>query len=153
MVPIDFLLAWIQNPDVDGHRVLANQLPFLFAPSARHFPMDATADLAREAALLLLDPTVSLPAATRAASPGGGAPARSAASPGRYGAVLEMALVVDDRTDASRDKDHAADGWREWLRISNALNLREQPTIITALTDVDAEAGTRPREATDRSGY
>ena len=56
MVPIDFLLAWIQNPDVDGHRGLANQLPFLFAPSARHFQMDATADLAREAALLLLDP-------------------------------------------------------------------------------------------------
>ena len=35
--PIDFLLAWIQNPDVDGLRGLANQLPFLFAPSARHF--------------------------------------------------------------------------------------------------------------------
>ena len=64
-----------------------------------------------------------------------------------------MALVVDDRTDHLADKDQAADGWREWLRISNALNLREQPTIITALTDVDTEAGTRPREATDRSGY
>ena len=54
--PVDFLLAWIQNPDVDGCRGLADQIPFLFAPSARHFQMDATADLAREAALLLLDP-------------------------------------------------------------------------------------------------
>ena len=54
--PVDFLLAWIQNPDVDGYRGLAAQIPFLFAPSARHFLMDATADLAREAALLLVDP-------------------------------------------------------------------------------------------------
>src|SRR5690348_7516222 len=25
--PIDFLLSWIQSPDVDGYRVLANRLP------------------------------------------------------------------------------------------------------------------------------
>jgi hypothetical protein len=52
-----------------------------------------------------------------------------------------MALVVDERTDHLADKDQAADGWREWLRISNALNLREQPTVITALTDAEAAAG------------
>jgi len=45
-----------------------------------------------------------------------------------------VALVTDDRTENLADKDQAADGWREWLRISNALNLREQPTIITAIT-------------------
>ena len=45
--PVDFLLSWIQSPDVDGHRVLANRLPFLFAPGSRQFPIDATADLAR----------------------------------------------------------------------------------------------------------
>ena len=33
--PIDFLLSWIQSPDVDGHRVLANRLPFLFVPSGQ----------------------------------------------------------------------------------------------------------------------
>ena len=64
-----------------------------------------------------------------------------------------MALVVDDRTDHLADKDHAADGWREWLRISNALNLREQPTIITALTDVERSSRDGPRGARDRSGY
>ena len=42
--------------------MLANQLPFLFAPAARQFPMDPTADLAREAALLLLDPDRAPPA-------------------------------------------------------------------------------------------
>ena len=44
--PMDFLLSWIQSPDVDGHRVLANRLPFLFAPASREFPIDAKADLA-----------------------------------------------------------------------------------------------------------
>lgn len=141
--PVDFLLAWIQNPDVDGLRGLANQIPFLFAPSARHFQADATADLAGEAALLLLDPDRVPPAG----DPGSVAWWWEAGSVGcltraKKGAVLEMALVVDDRTDHLADKDYAADGWREWLRISNALNLREQPSIITALTDAEAAAGT-----------
>jgi ATP-dependent helicase YprA (DUF1998 family) len=139
--PVDFLLAWIQNPDVDGLRGLANQIPFLFAPSARHFQADATADLAGEAALLLLDPDRVSPAG----DPGSVAWWWEAGSVGcltraKKGAILEMALVVDDRTDHLADKDYAADGWREWLRISNALNLREQPTVITALTDAEAEA-------------
>ena len=60
--PIDFLLSWIQSPDVDGLRVLANHLPFMFAPTAQHFTMDPTADLAREAALRLLDPDRITPA-------------------------------------------------------------------------------------------
>ena len=141
--PVDFLLAWIQNPDVDGLRGLANQIPFLFAPSARHFQADATADLAGEAALLLLDPDRVPPAGDS----GSVAWWWEAGSVGcltraKKGAVLEMALVVDDRTDHLADKDYAADGWREWLRISNALNLREQPSIITALTDAEAAAGT-----------
>src|SRR5690348_1027575 len=29
--PVEFLLSWIQNPDVEGHRALANHLPLLFA--------------------------------------------------------------------------------------------------------------------------
>ena len=55
--------------------------------------------------------------------------------------------MVDDRTEQLADKDQTADGWREWLRISNSLNLREQPTIITALSDVDH----RSRGRTTRS--
>ena len=47
--------------------------------------------------------------------------------------------MIDDRTENLADKDQAADGWREWLRISNALNLREQPTIVTALTEASGQ--------------
>ena len=67
-------------------------------------------------------------------------------------ARLETALVIDDRAEHLADKEPAADGWREWLRISNALNLREQPTIITAITDGKRRDSSWPGEARDRSG-
>ena len=60
--------------------------------------------------------------------------------------------MIDDRTDKLADKDQAADGWREWLRISNALNLREQPTIITAVTEASVHGVPDQREARARSG-
>jgi hypothetical protein len=43
--------------------------------------------------------------------------------------------------DIPNDAGHhqAADGWREWLRIFNALSLREQPTIITAVTEASVQ--------------
>jgi hypothetical protein len=68
---------------------------------------------------------------------------------------LELALVIDDRTDHLADKEQAADGWREWLRISNAVNLREQPTVITTVTTAIAEGGTehaKPGTVTDSGG-
>ena len=43
--------------------------------------------------------------------------------------TVDVALVLDDRS-ASLDDGHA-DAWREWLRMSNALALRDWPTEIT----------------------
>jgi ATP-dependent helicase YprA (DUF1998 family) len=140
--PIDFLISWIQSPDVEGQRVFANHLPMLFYPTARQLSMDATSDLAHEAARLLLDP---------AATPSAGETGAWWWSAGSVGCLtrtsgsslatarMEVALVIDDRADKLADKDQAADGWREWLRISNALSLREQPTIITAITEASAQ--------------
>ena len=133
--PIHFLISWIQSPDVEGLRALANHLPFMFAPTARHFTMDPKAGLAREAELRLLDAEPTSPAVD------GGTAAWwwSAGSVGcltrTSGSALQVALVIDDRTEKLADKEQAAAGWREWLRIANALNLREQPAIVTALTD------------------
>jgi hypothetical protein len=140
--PVDFLLSWIQSPDVDGHRVLADRLPFLFVPTATQFTMDPAVDLAREAARRLLDPD--------RITPPGDVPSVawwwSAHSVGFLTrtsgdhlelARVEVALVIDDRTEVLADKDQGADDWREWLRIANALNLREQPTIITTITGED----------------
>ena len=111
------------------------------------------ADLAREAALRLLDPD-------RVTS-GRGRGHRRLVVERRIGRlphqdvgrrVLEVALVIDDRTENLADKDQAADGWREWLRISNALNLREQPTIVTALTEASDQGVADHAKPRDRSG-
>jgi hypothetical protein len=54
-------------------------------------------------------------------------------------AQMDTALVIDDRAGRLADQDHAVSGWREWLRIANALNLREQPTTITAVTEASGQ--------------
>jgi hypothetical protein len=137
--PVGFLLSWIQSPDVDGLRALANHLPLMFAPAAQHFTMAPAADLAREATLRLLDQDQMTTAGEAGAaawwwgSGSAGCLTRTSAT------TLDMALVIDGRTEKLAEKDQAADGWREWLRISNALNLREQPTVITAVTDASVQ--------------
>jgi ATP-dependent helicase YprA (DUF1998 family) len=143
--PVDFLLSWIQSPDVDGHRVLADRLPLLFAPASRQFLIDAAADLAPAAGLLLSDPGRVLPAGDTSSigwwwNAGTVGLLTRTSGDNLDTALIEVALVVDDRTEQLADKDQTADGWREWLRISNSLNLREQPTIITALSDVTTAA-------------
>ena len=45
------------------------------------------------------------------------------------GQVINAALVLDDRC-GSLDTAHA-DSWKEWLRLSNALALRDWPTVVT----------------------
>ena len=98
--PIDFLLAWIQNPDLQGHRTLANHLPLMFAPAAKLVWTDPADDLAGEAALRLVEPD-------REASAGGAEPNAWWWSTGPVGCltrmsgqVMEMALVLDDRAEA-----------------------------------------------------
>jgi hypothetical protein len=137
--PIDFLLSWIQSPDVDGLRALANHLPFMFAPAGQHFIMDPTADLAREAARRLLDPGRVAPAGAAATAAWWWSTGSVGCLTRTSAATLEVTLVIDDRTEKLADRDQTADGWREWLRISNALNLREQPTGVMAVTEASVQ--------------
>ena len=144
--PLAFLISWIQNPDPAGQRALADKLPFLFALGARQFQLSAAADLAREAAALLRSPDYTPPAT----EPGqlawwwraGAAGVLARTSDDDLAtAVTEVAVVVDDRSETLANQDLSADGWREWLRISNALALREQLTVVTCLTEAEqAEA-------------
>jgi ATP-dependent helicase YprA (DUF1998 family) len=140
--PVDFLLSWLQNPDADGHRALANYLPLLFAQTAvSHFALDPAADMAQEAALRLTDPHHVTPVGDApnsawwwTAGPVGLLVRSAGEIPGL--ARMDTALVIDDRAEQLASQDQSADGWREWLRIANALNLREQPTTIAAVTEV-----------------
>jgi len=50
------------------------------------------------------------------------------------GSKVEVAAVLDDR-DEFLDAAHA-DAWREWLRLSNALMLRDWPTVVTTTSRV-----------------
>jgi hypothetical protein len=60
---------------------------------------------------------------------------------GSLAAVVEpkkaggVAIVLDDR--AGQIDDAHADAWREWLRLSNALALRDWPSVITTVTATD----------------
>ena len=53
---------------------------------------------------------------------------------------VEVALMLDDRQTAL-GKDHRS-AWREWLRLSNALNLRSRPTTIGVYTSMHEAAAT-----------
>jgi len=148
--PFQFLLAWLQNPDVAGYRALAGQVPFLFVPDGTHLSLPDDADLVTQAGRLLQDAAGSLPG-TDTGSPAWWWSAGPVGCLTRYsGGMLEVALVLDDRDDALAEPGHA-DAWREWLRISNALNLRQQPTRITALSAVTAD-GHRRQPATAPAG-
>lgn len=146
--PLAYLLSWIQQPDTGGLRALADHLPFMFAPEAQHIWIEPSEDLAQAAALCLTEP--------------GWAGAMAAAGTNAWwwqrnsvgvlsrplGETMELVVILDDRAEAIEDGQHA-DAWREWLRISNALNLRDQPTTITTVTDVLGQATPRrPRPAT-----
>ena len=141
--PIEFLLSWIQNPDVEGHRVLANRLPFLFLAGGSQLPIDPAADLAAEAALRLQDPDHVTPAGETPSiawwwrAGGVGCLTRTSGEDITV-ARVETALVIDDRAESLADREPGADAWREWLCIANALNLREQPTVITTTTTESA---------------
>jgi hypothetical protein len=58
------------------------------------------------------------------------------------GATVDVALILDDR-DEVMDEAHA-DAWREWLRLSNALALRDWPTTITTVKRVGETAEIEP---------
>ena len=135
--PIHFLLTWLQQPEQAGYRSFAGLLPFMFAPDAVHLQLPAGAGLAEQAGGLLRGE----PAET---APAGGGSAAWWWSDGLVGCLtrqsgssLEVALVLDD-SDGKLDNPQHADAWREWLRISNALGLREQPTMIAALSALES---------------
>lgn len=59
------------------------------------------------------------------------------------GVVLETALIIDDRAEVLGDPGYAS-AWREWVRIANALNLRDQPTWITTVREALATPAQPP---------
>ncbi len=136
--PLDFLLGWIQAPDLAGHEALGNRVPWLFAKDGAKLALDPDQDLAQAAAHLLLDtqpPALPARAATtswwwRSGHVGVLTRAR------QLGAAtsLESIAVLDDRPDHLGDGHRSA--WEEWLRLGNVLGIRTQPTEVVALSEL-----------------
>jgi len=143
--PIDFLLSWIQNPDLAGYEALADQVPWLFSKGGNVLSLDAAEDLGQAAAEQLSDLSSMTPA-SRAVDNGwwweaGAVGVLTRAHVAARQNILETVLVVDDLTDDLGEDAHRS-AWEEWLRLSNILGLRTQPTQIVALSEV--YAGTAP---------
>ena len=124
--PVDWLLAWIDQPAPSDIRTVARAVPmFLIAGvSPVTVPDDMPLDAAARAVLL----AHPLPqSGSRQVHIWRSGACAMAIEP--VGALVSTAVVLDDR-DGVLDAAHA-ESWQQWLRLSNALLLRDWPTTIT----------------------
>ncbi|HEY7813536.1 MAG TPA: helicase-related protein, partial [Nakamurella sp.] len=141
--PVDWLLAWITTPTPDEARVTGRAVPLFLLGGAG--PLSVGADCALE--------TVATDVLTGATTPAGSRPVvlwrdgPVAAAIELVDGLVRVAVVLDDRLD-SLTGTHA-DGWRSWLRLSNALALRDWPTVITTTTLVGAGVDVAPTPTAD----
>lgn len=132
--PIDFLMAWITLPAVADRTAVARAVPFLiaaYAAASGHagslIEVPAAAPLTAVADAQVRGMSVDADGSGRQVAVWRHAALAVAVEP-RDG-VFDVAVVLDDRDESLNDAHATA--WREWLRISNALALRDWPTEIT----------------------
>lgn len=133
--PIDWLIDWISAPSPANIRTVARAVPMLLLPHAAAASLPDDVRLEDAARSVLLGETM----------PGSGSrPVRiwrsgaCALAVEPAGSVITAALVLDDR-DGSLDSTHV-ESWQEWLRLSNALALRDWPTVITTTSRISTAA-------------
>ena len=128
--PLDNLLAWMQSPEVGPREAFARWLPLLVLPgTTKAGTTPANVPLTR-VALDALDgriPADDTPGDTWLWRYDSLAVALRLVDELTF--TFEVAVVLDDDDNALGD--HARDTWREWLRLSNLLNLRTAGTVIT----------------------
>jgi hypothetical protein len=127
--PIEYIVRWISQPDPEAFRALGEALPLMLV---------GTGPMGR------ISPDQQLSEFTKVVHDGGSLPSDgsrhtwgwrhdtltviAARSTGNAHAT-EITAMLDDREDRLGHQHRSA--WREWLRFSNLLNLRLQPTRIT----------------------
>lgn len=134
--PFGWLTSWMQQPASAPLRRLADALPFLLVSGPAAASLSPTQDLAQAAGALLR--CEGWPSSR-------GTEASWWWQHGKLGALvrwrgisaIDVALVLDDRVDALNADGYAGD-WREWIRLSNWLTLREPSahTEILALSRI-----------------
>lgn len=150
--PVDALLDWVASPSPADRTVVARAVPWFLSAHAA----------AGGARPILLGHDIPLAAAADARLRGttldgsaGGRPvvvwhqgALAVAVEPRDD-VLDVAVVLDDRDEILGDDHQHA--WHAWLRLSNALALRDWPTTITT-TSLLAELAVATVSASDGLG-
>lgn len=144
--PVESLLNWMLEPEPHHRRSVANAIPAFFHSPEKAVLLDEGVPL-KQGAASALDPAGHPHQATLLANrpvsiwrQGPLAVAMEAKSaPGGQSIQFEIAMVLDDRPTALAREDFA-EAWQLWLRISNAMAGRSQPTVITTLTILAEEA-------------
>ncbi|MEV4620515.1 DEAD/DEAH box helicase [Asanoa sp. NPDC049573] len=134
--PISWLLGWVSAPRAADVGIVARAVPmFLVDGKSRRACAEGISLAAVGRAALLGE---ELPPGDRTILVRRFGALAVVVEPAK--AAVHAALVLDDR-DVAIDAAHA-DAWRLWLQLSNAMSLRDWPTVITTFTRVDGMAST-----------
>ncbi len=141
---MDLLLDWVQRPDRNGRAQLARWMPLLVAPSLSGGAISA--DVGMDQVTLDTLDGASLPPGAKF----GGVWHQGTIPIGVrsfVGESFEIAVVLDDALDALGHEQKAS--WREWLRLANLLNFREDLPlrIVTRTMLTGAPAAVQPSVA------
>ncbi|MDN5747506.1 MAG: DEAD/DEAH box helicase [Pseudonocardia sp.] len=139
--PVDWLLGWIMSPEPAHVRSVARAVPMFLLAQASVVVLPDGAELSDAARSVLLGTAATSSGSRKAMVWRSGS---CAVAVELDGPLVTAALVVDDR-DSVLDSAHA-DSWRQWLRLSNALALRDWPTVVTTTT-LGATAASVPAKA------
>ena len=136
--PLEWLLDWIVDPSAEDTRTVARAVPMFLSAGASRLSVTADTSLADVGRAVLSGD----PASTGSRDVAIWRLGSLVAVVEPRGPVLDVALVLDDRPGALDSA--SSDAWHEWLRLSNALALREWPTTVTTVTRVLASPQTSP---------
>jgi hypothetical protein len=124
--PIGWLIDWISAPAPANLQKVSRAVPmFLLAPATAALLPEGLS-LEDAARLVLLGDALPT-AGTRPVQIWRSGACAMAIEP--TGSTINTALLLDDR-DGTVDAAHV-ESWQQWLRLSNALALRDWPTVIT----------------------
>ena len=142
--PIEFLVDWINDPNVSDLTQVARAVPVLLSHQ-KAYAQDwtqapANASLASLAVARILDEKVTENNSLRRVITWKRGSLSVAIESRELTGEIEVAVVLDDRNE-SLDSTHA-DSWREWLLLSNSLALSGWPTVVSTLSLALNEEGT-----------
>lgn len=145
--PVDWLMEWIANPNPAAVRAVARSVPMFLYRGAQPVQVPDTVELAEVARAALLDE--HLPTGTRKVylHRAGALAVVVEMLPTK---VVQVAVVLDDRSEVL-DEAHG-EAWHAWLRLSNALALRDWPTVVTTTSLVRSSGAGLDDEFADGAG-